>query len=101
MRKAWKFVYNALGVIKNNSPSKLKYNDKIITNPEELAESFSEIFKDKVKKLRDKTKNEPKIDPTERLESWLTQRSEPLSEFHLKPIGMQKHKANYEKGEKL
>ena len=90
VRKAWKFVYNALGVINNKSPSKLKFNDKIISNPEELAESFSKIFIDKVRKLRAKSKDNPKIDPTERLESWLAQRAEPISEFQLKTIGIQK-----------
>ena len=49
VRKAWKCVYNALGVISNKSPTKLKFNDQIITSPGGLASSFSKIFKDKVK----------------------------------------------------
>ena len=90
VRKAWKCVYNALGVVKNNSPSKLDFNDKIITNPKQLATAFNKIFKNKVKKLREKINNDPKVDPCERLESWLSQRSEPLREFQLQPIGIQK-----------
>ena len=89
-RKAWKCVYNALGVIKNNSPAKLNFNNEIITNPKELAEAFNRIFKNKVTKLRDKVKNNPKINPCERLESWIAQRSETIRDFQLRPIDIQK-----------
>ena len=90
VRKSWKLVYNALGFINNKSPSKLKFNDKIVTNPEELAAAFGKIFKDKVKKLREKVENNPKIDPCERLEAWLGRRAESLPEFQLQTIGIQK-----------
>ena len=48
VKKAWKYVYNAMGISKNNSPSKLSYEDKIITNPKEISEAFNKIFKDKL-----------------------------------------------------
>ena len=89
-KKAWKYVYNALGVIKNNSPSKLEYNGNILTTPKMLATAFSNIFKNKVNNLREKVQDDPKIDPCERVEAWLGQRSEPVGSFQLQPIGIQK-----------
>ena len=55
-----------------------------------LAAAFNKIFKDKVKLLRDKAKNNPKLDPCERVESWLEQRMDSTPEFQLQPIGIQK-----------
>ena len=94
-------TYNALGVVKNNSPIKLDFNDKIITNPKQLATAFNKIFKNKVKKLREKINNDPKVDPCERLESWLSQRSEPLRKFQLQPIGIQKLRKIVKKTKKI
>ena len=37
-------------------------------------------------KLREKTTAEPKVDPIERLDSWLSKREDPIPEFELKPI---------------
>ena len=62
-RKAWKCVYNALGVIQNKSPAKLNFNNEIITNPKELAEAFNRIFKNKVKIRGSKLKTIQKLIP--------------------------------------
>jgi hypothetical protein len=61
-----------------------------VSNPKALANAFSKIFKYKVDKLREKTTAEPKIDPIERLKSWLSQRQNPIPEFVLKPIDITK-----------
>ena len=45
---------------------------------------------DKVKLLRDKTNKTPKIDPCQRLKSWLDQRTDNVPEFELQPISLQK-----------
>ena len=54
-----------LGQVNNKSPSKIQFEDKIITNPKALASSFNKIFKAKVSKLRARTNNVPKINPKE------------------------------------
>ena len=87
-KKAWSLVYNMLGQVNNKSPSKIKFEDKIISNPKGLANAFKKKFKTKVKKLREKTDNIPMIDPKERLKSWLGDKNLPI--FELKNIELSK-----------
>ena len=47
-KKAWKLVYEVLGKVKDKSPSKIRFKDKIISNPKALADAFNTIFKNKV-----------------------------------------------------
>ena len=90
VKQAWKLAYDMLGKVNNKSPTKINYENKIISNPKALATAFSEIFRDKVKKLREKTSAEPKVDPIERLKSWLSQRADPIPEFQLRTIDKMK-----------
>ena len=92
VKKAWKLVYDLLGKIDNKSPTKIQYENKIISNPKALAQAFSKIFREKVSKLRVQTNVEPVVDPVERLDSWLSERSDPIPSFELKPIDMNKLK---------
>ena len=87
-KSAWKLVYEMLGQVNSKSPSKINLEGKIISNPKALATAFSKIFKDKVSKLRATTSTNPKIEPVDRLKSWL--RDKPLPRFELKPINMNK-----------
>ena len=90
VKNAWKLAYDLLGKVDNKSPTKINYGNKIISNPKALATAFSKIFKEKVDKLRAETEDVPKVDPVERLESWLSNRQDPLPEFELKPIDLRK-----------
>ena len=87
-KKAWNIVNSMLGKINNKSPSKIQFKNKIVSNPKGLAEAFNEIFQSKVKKLRDITNNNPKIDPQARLASWIGDRI--LPKFELREISLSK-----------
>ena len=87
-KKAWKIVYDMLGQVSSKSPSKIKFEDKIISNPKALANAFNRIFKEKVSKLRTTTVNAPKIDPVDRLKAWLKDKA--LPRFELKKIDLNK-----------
>ena len=87
---AWKCAYDMLGKVDNKSPTKINHENQIITNPKALASAFNKIFREKVDKLREKTTTEPKVDPVERLNSWLGQRPDPIPEFQLTPIDLTK-----------
>ena len=43
-KKPWNLVYEMLGQVNSKSPSKIKYEGKIISNPKALATAFSKIF---------------------------------------------------------
>ena len=58
----------------------------IVTNPAKIAEIINTFFIDKVKKLRDRTNFVPEVDPVQRLESWLSTRSEPPPVFKIREI---------------
>ena len=90
IRKAWKLAYDLLGKVSNKSPTKIKHENRIVTNPKALASAFSQIFRDKVRNLCEQTNVEPKIDPVERLDEWLSERSEPIPTFKLKTINKDK-----------
>ena len=89
LKRAWRVVHNILGQSKSNSPQRIKFNDKMISNPKGLAEAFNKIFQDKIKILRNQTDgNKPKIDPKSRLLSWLNGKN--LSKFSLHVIDINK-----------
>ena len=78
-----------LGQVSSKSPSKIQFENEIISNPKGLAEAFNKIFQTKVRKLREKTDDiRPKIDPKVRLESWLGDKL--LPNFKLKKIDLSK-----------
>ena len=86
-KKAWKLVNSMLGKVDNKSPTKIQFENKIISNPKGLANAFNKIFQTKVKKLRDITNNDTiKVDPKVRLESWLGEKVIP--KFELKEIDL-------------
>ena len=88
-QEMWNSVKDLLGLNKNLAPTKLKINGDIISNPKSLADSFNGIFVNKVKDLRNKTNNPPKIDPIVRLNNYLSKRVIPIEEFKLKPISLE------------
>ena len=71
IKKVWKTVYDILGQVDNKAPTKIKDGDKIITSPKALADTFNKIFQEKVRKLREQTKDNPKVNPISRLRAWL------------------------------
>ena len=71
---------------------KLKIDDKVTNDPQTMANNFNKVFTDKINKLREETGRDPSIDPKERLRDFLAQRDEPLPEFELKPIDLDKLK---------
>ena len=89
-KNAWNTVYKILGSDNNKAPTKIKVDDEIISNPQKLADAFDKIFRGKVEKLRQKTDQNPRITPSTRLKEWLKSRQEPLPEFQLKTINIQK-----------
>ena len=98
IKKAWKTVYDILGQVENKAPTKIRVGDKIITAPKALANTFNKIFLDKVRKLRNQTDTNPKINPIERLKAWLLKSRNNVPEFTLKTID-NKIKTNLEKAE--
>ena len=59
----------------------------MISNPVKIANIFNDFFLNKVKLLREKAASEPSVDPVERLEDWVNQRSD-LPVFKLKKINL-------------
>ena len=85
-KQSWNVVNNLLGKSTNKSPSKICFENDIISNPRDLSVAFSKIFKHKVERLRDQTEVNPKVDPADRLKSWLLQRDCHCPNFELKQI---------------
>ena len=50
VKKTWQVVYDLLGRNDNKAPTKIVFENEVITNPKALANSFNRIFKSKVKK---------------------------------------------------
>ena len=48
-KKIWHTVRDTLKMTKNLAPTQLKVNDKIINDPQEMANQFAKIFLDKSK----------------------------------------------------
>ena len=59
---------------------------KHITNPQTLAQTFNNFFKQKVDILRQKTNQPAVVPPTQRLREWLSKRSSPPPMFQIKEI---------------
>ena len=69
------------------APTKLKVDDKIVTDPKVLANEFNHIFINKVKEIRQKVTDVPSIDPIERLREFLNGKN--LPEFRLQNIDIE------------
>ena len=70
----------------SNTPTLLTYKNKTYSSPRDIANVFNQIFINKVKKLTEKTSNDPKVEPKKRLEAWLKKKEDPIEEFELKAI---------------
>ena len=90
--KAWKIAKELIGTTKNLGPTaikKISENGEVetIRNPQKLAAMFNEFFRNKVKKLRNKTADHiPTISPLERLRKYLETRRQPIPGFSLQEI---------------
>ena len=85
VRQSWKLAYKLLGKSNSKSPTKIKFENEIISHPLEVANAFSRVFFDKVDILRKQTEMEPIINPVVRLKTWLNKR-ENIPEFSLRKI---------------
>ena len=90
VRQSWKLVYSLIGGKGAKGPSKISFNNSILSQPKEIAMALNRIFVDKVTKLREKTATEAKIDPILRLRSWLSKERDMVPEFRLKEISLSK-----------
>ena len=80
-----------MGNNKNLAPTVVKYTNangetEIVTNPEKMAKIFNTFFTQKVKNLREKTNQPPRIPPADRLRSWLRREGISPPPFKLKEI---------------
>ena len=83
----WKSAYKFLGQNNNKAPSQIYHEGNLITSPEKLANAFNQIFLEKVKKIRQKAESQNvKINPVQRLKTWLSQRLSPPSQFKVKAL---------------
>ena len=85
-KDVWKHVYQILGQHKDSNPTQINYNGRLISSPQELANSFNEIFLEKVHKLKASISNESSNSPVDRLANWLNGRDSLIQDFNLKPI---------------
>ena len=85
---AWKTARRFLNIEKNLAPTNIITEEGPSTNPEKIASKFNELFRQKVKLLREKTSsNSPTIHPVQRLQKWIQKKGEiPL--FKLKKINL-------------
>ena len=88
-RTAWKATKNILGLSNSKSPKALiSEKGEWLMDQKQIAKEFSNHLVNKVKELRNKISESPKIDPGERLKKWLKSRPEPLPQFSLNKINM-------------
>ena len=88
---AWRTAKVILGDNSNLAPSVIKTTSEngdveMVTNPKKLSNIFNNYFRKKIKMLREKTNQPPRIPPTERLRKWLACREDPPPPFELKII---------------
>ena len=86
MREVWRTVDTVLGSNRDMAPSKINVNGEIITNPKLMAEYFNHAFRNKIKKLKENSKKEVKIEPDVRLKNWIQRKQVETPEFKLKEI---------------
>ena len=70
----------------SNTPTLLTYQNQTYSSPRDIANTFNQIFVNKVLKLVRNDSNEAEIEPKERLRAWLEQRDNVIDVFSLKPI---------------
>ena len=63
IKRVLKTVNDILGKQIDKAPTSIRKDGKIITEPKELADTFNNIFQEKLRKLRNQTSNNPKIKP--------------------------------------
>ena len=90
IKNVWKTVYGILGKQENRAPSCIRKDGKVITDPKTLATTFNKIFQNKVRKLRNLTTTNPKVDPSDRLKAWLDSKGAVIPNFSLEPINVLK-----------
>ena len=89
VKQAWKLAYDILGKSITRSPSKINFQNSIVTQPKEIANAFSKIFVDKVENLRKQTDRLSTINPISRLKNWISKRP-CIPEFKLEQIDILK-----------
>ena len=85
----WKCLEQCLNTSKkshSNTPSILTYQNQTYSLPRLIANAFNEIFINKVQGHVSQVSNEAKIEPKERLKTWLEEKDDEIEEFKLKPI---------------
>ena len=86
----WSTVYQALGQVKNLSPVQLVVNGTAVVSPRAMANSFNQIFIQKVRNLKDTVTDPITEDPIVRLKRWISRRGSPIPEFTINVITLQK-----------
>ena len=83
----WKSAYKVLGMTNSKSPTQLNDAGDIINSPKKMADKFNETFLKKVKNIRERANQNPvKINPIQRLLSWLSLRESPLPNFKIQTV---------------
>ena len=85
-KKVWRASKEMLGENKNLGPGQMmKYDDAgnliPIRGCQEVAKEFNEYFCKKVETLREKAREDPKVDPVERLKEWIEEKNEDFPRF--------------------
>ena len=81
VKQLWRTSYQILGQSQDLSPKHLIYNDSYISSPQLLAESFNDIFINKVEKVKSNIAVGVNVNPIDRLNKWLSQRESPIPVF--------------------
>ena len=85
----WSSVNDYLGTPNkshSNMPTLLSHNNQTITTPRDIANTFNQIFIEKVRRLRRETDNNAAQAAQNRLQLWLENRSGEIPQFELNPI---------------
>ena len=82
----WSTVYQALGQTKNLSPFHFVVNVFSVVAPRGMANSFNDIFIDKVKNLKSGIIDPVVEEPLKRLSRWLEKRKEPIPKLKIHKI---------------
>ena len=70
----------------SNTPSVIISKNRAYTTPRDIANILNDTFIEKVKQICNQTVNLPSINPTTRLQNWLSSRTNTISTFKLNPI---------------
>ena len=92
-KQLWKTSYQLLGQNRDLSPKQIIYKKSLISSPELLAESFNEIFIEKVQNVKAEIVNGVAFSPVERLINWLRKRDTPVPSMNFRPISVNELKS--------